>query len=97
MAYRLVWSPQALTDVEAIAQYIEQDSLSYARAVVSKIVAATRQIEQFPMAGRIVPEMRDQAIRELFVFSYRVIYQIEVDLVTVVAVVHGKRLLETAD
>jgi plasmid stabilization system protein ParE len=45
--------------------------------------------------GRIVPEMRDASIRELFVFSYRVIYRVEGEVATVVAVVHGKRLLET--
>jgi plasmid stabilization system protein ParE len=40
MAHRVVWSPQALADVEAIAEYIEKDSPFYARAVVAKVVAA---------------------------------------------------------
>ena len=95
MACRVVWSPQALTDIEAIAAYIEQDSPFYARAVVAKLVAVTRQIAQFPLAARIVPEMRDTAIREHFVFSYRVIYRVDGELATVVAVIHGKRLLES--
>lgn len=94
MAGRVVWSPQALTDVEAIAAFIEQDSPFYARAVVARIVAAARHVEQFPMAGRIVPEMQDQAIREVFVFSYRVIYRVDAGVATIVAVVHGKRLLD---
>ena len=95
MACRVVWSPQALADVEAIAAYIEQDSPFYARAVVAKLIAVTRQIGQFPLAGRIVPEMRDMAIREHFVFSYRVIYRLDGDLAIVVAVIHGKRLIES--
>jgi len=38
MARGLVWSPQAIEDVESIASYIERDSVWYARAVASKIV-----------------------------------------------------------
>ncbi|MHB8708489.1 MAG: type II toxin-antitoxin system RelE/ParE family toxin [Desulfuromonadales bacterium] len=95
MACRVTWSPQALADIEAIAAFIEQDSPFYARAVVTRIVAIARQIAQFPLEGRIVPEMRDASIRELFVFSYRVIYRVEGESATVVAVIHGKRLLET--
>ena len=55
MAHRVVWSPQALADVEAIAKYIEKDSPFYARAVVAKVVAATRNLGHFPLSGRIVP------------------------------------------
>lgn len=95
MAHRVVWSPQALADVEAIAEYIEKDSPFYARTVVAKVVAATRHLGQYPLSGRVVPEKRDPAFREVFAFSYRIIYRVEEGVVTIVAVVHGKRLLET--
>ncbi|WP_235269765.1 type II toxin-antitoxin system RelE/ParE family toxin [Geoalkalibacter subterraneus] len=62
VAHRIVWSPQALSDVEGIAEYIEQDSPFYARTVVARIVAATRNLVQFPMTGRVVPEMMDFAL-----------------------------------
>lgn len=96
MARRVVWSPQALADVEAIAEYIEKDSPFYARAVVAKIVAATRYLVQYPLSGRIVPEMKDATLRDVFAFSYRIIYRADEDAVTIVAVVHGKRLLGEA-
>ena len=35
MARQLRWSPEAIEDVESIANYIERDSGYYARAVVS--------------------------------------------------------------
>ncbi|MDO3377855.1 type II toxin-antitoxin system RelE/ParE family toxin [Geoalkalibacter halelectricus] len=95
MAHRLIWSPQALADVEAIAEYIEKDSPFYARAVVAKIVAVTRHLGQFPLSGRIVPEKSDESFREVFAFSFRVIYRVDETTVMVVAVVHGKRLLGT--
>jgi plasmid stabilization system protein ParE len=93
MAHRVVWSPRGLADVEAIATYIASDSLTYAKAVVRKIFASTRMLEQFPRAGRKVPEFDDENIRELFVYSYRIIYAVENDQVTVAAVIHGKRML----
>ena len=41
--------------------------------------------------GRVVPEASDPAIRELFVFRYRLIYRVESDRVYVIAFVHGAR------
>jgi plasmid stabilization system protein ParE len=82
-----------LADVEAIAAYIASDSLTYAKAVVRKIIASTRMLENFPLSGRKVPELDDESIRELFVYSYRIIYAVESGQITVTAVIHGKRLL----
>jgi len=94
MAYGIVWSPRALDDVDSIAAYISRDSPSYASAVVANIIKSTRTLRRFPFAGRIVPELDDESIRERFVYSYRVIYGIQEKTVTVVAVIHGNRLLE---
>ncbi len=97
MAYQVVWSSKALEDVEAIATYISRDSTAYAAAVVQKIIGVTRHLSNFPFSGRIVPEFDDDNIREKFVYSYRVIYRIQGDTLTIAAVIHGKRLLETLD
>ncbi len=37
MDYRLIWSPEALDDIEAIGKYIARDSQYYAESVVQKI------------------------------------------------------------
>ena len=94
MAHRLAWSPEAIEDIEAIASYIERDSLWYARAVVAKIVETAEAIPDHPELGRIVPEIDDKSIRERFVYSYRIIYRIEQERILVATVVHGSRLLE---
>ena len=94
MAHRLAWSPEAIEDIEAIASYIERDSLWYARAVVAKIVETAEAIPDHPALGRIVPEIDDRSIRERFVYSYRIIYRIEEQRILVATVVHGSRLLE---
>ena len=63
MAYSVVWSPEALKDVDDIASYIARDSVFYAAAVVQKILDTSRELKDFPQIGRIVPELSDEAIR----------------------------------
>jgi len=62
MAHRVVWSRRALLDLEAIAEYIAEDSPAYAATVVKNIVQQTRQLSQFPRFGRRVPEFDDENI-----------------------------------
>jgi toxin ParE1/3/4 len=94
MDLEVKWSPEAIEDLESIAEYIARDSEYYARAVVTEILSVTRNVGEFPLIGRIVPEVGDETIRERFVYSYRLVYRIEPDRILVVAAIHGKRLLE---
>jgi toxin ParE1/3/4 len=94
MARQLVWSPEAVEDIESIATYIERDSPWYAKAVVSRIVAMAESVPEYPDLGRMVPEVGNTAIRERLVYSYRVIYRIESERILMVAVIHGRRLLQ---
>jgi plasmid stabilization system protein ParE len=91
MAHRVVWSARAVADVEAIASFIAKDSPTYARSVVRRIVALTRTLGNFPLAGRKVPEFDDEAVRELIAYSYRIIYRVQAEEVIVASIVHGKR------
>jgi len=88
------WSPEAIEDLESIAEYIARDSEYYARAVVTEILAVSRNIREFPSIGRIVPEIGKVHIRERLIYSYRLVYRIESERILVAAVIHGKRLLE---
>ena len=94
MARALIWSPEALEDVEAIAAYIGRDSPWYAKAVASKIVETAESIPEYPELGRVVPEIGDSAIRERFVHRYRVIYRLDEQHVLVAAVIHGRQDFE---
>jgi toxin ParE1/3/4 len=77
----------------AIADYIAADSPTYAGIVVKKVVHQTRALSRFPRSGRKVPEFDNEDIRELLVYSYRVIYRLEEREVVIAAVIHGKRML----
>ncbi|MBN2313008.1 MAG: type II toxin-antitoxin system RelE/ParE family toxin [Sedimentisphaerales bacterium] len=94
MDIQLIWSPQAIEDIEAIAEYIARDSTFYAESTVERIFQAPEKLLQFPQLGRVVPEKNDESIREIFVFQYRIIYEIQASEIHVLTVVHGKRILE---
>ena len=94
MDLEVKWSPEAIEDLESIVEFIARDSEYYARAVVTEILSVSRNIREFPLIGQVVPETGDEHIRERFIYSYRLVYRVESDLILVVAVIHGKRLLE---
>jgi len=94
MDYTIEWSPEAIEDLDSIAEYIARDSEFYAQAVVSKILAVSSKISHQALIGRIVPEISNKMIRERFIYSYRLIYKINKSTITIVAIIHGKRLLE---
>ena len=50
------WTIQSINDIENIAEYIAKDSAKYAQLQVQDFFASAKILEQFPKAGRIVPE-----------------------------------------
>ncbi len=95
MDLEVVWSPEALEDLNSIAQYIARDSKHYAKAVVTKVLDTARTLSEFPRAGRVVPEVGEDTLRESLIYSYRIIYRLHEQHILVLAVIHGKRLLES--
>jgi toxin ParE1/3/4 len=41
--------------------------------------------------GRIVPEVEDPNIRELIIYSYRLIYEISQKRIEILTIIHGKQ------
>ena len=44
--------------------------------------------------GRVVSEIGNDRIRERFVYSYRLVYEIRDNTITILAIIHGKRLID---
>jgi toxin ParE1/3/4 len=44
--------------------------------------------------GRMVPELNDEAVRELSLYSYRILYEIRPTHIAVLAVIHKRRELQ---
>ena len=72
MDLEVKWSPEAIEDLESIAEFIARDSEYYARAVVTEIISVSGNVREFPLIGRVVTEIGDEGIRERFIYSYRV-------------------------
>lgn len=96
MAYAVEWSPEAVEDVESIAAWISRDSPHHAGTMVDRFIAAASSLDENPLRGRMVPELNDPAYRELFVQSFRVIYKVAGPTITVLAIIHGRQLLENS-
>jgi plasmid stabilization system protein ParE len=91
MARQVIWSFEAAADLEALAEFVGRDSPSYAAAFVQEILQASHSLKEFSARGRIVPEMDDPRIRELFVRGYRLIYDMGGSQIIILGVIHGKR------
>ena len=85
------WSIPARNDLKQIHDYIAKDSKYYAQNVIQEIVTKTATLPEFPEIGRTVPEISDQNIRELIVYSYRLIYEISETGIEILAIIHGRR------
>jgi plasmid stabilization system protein ParE len=88
------WTPQAADDLEAVADFIATDSPYYARLFTMDVLAAVERLADFPNSGRVVPELKDPAIREILFGSYRIVYRVKGDVVELLTVYHGARLLD---
>ncbi len=87
----VIWSKPARRDLRNIHDYIAFDSKFYAKKVVQEIARQSENLNDFPLVGRMVPELEDYDIRELIVYSYRLIYKVTSSRVEILALVHGKQ------
>lgn len=59
---KLIWSPQAIEDLDAICSYIERDSFEYARLFGERLIALIESIPGQPLLGAVVPEYADERL-----------------------------------
>ena len=83
--------PQAVENLEAIREFIAGDSPRYADLVVERLVTAVDILEQFPQAGRVVPEHSRGDLRELIRPPYRVVYRLFGDRADILTVFRSSR------
>ena len=95
MARRLIWAPEAITDLDEIVEHIAQDNEILAKQFAKQIIDQVAMIPSFPFAGRLVPEAPDKPnVRERIYKSVRLIYRVREDSIEIYRVFHQSRLLE---
>jgi toxin ParE1/3/4 len=88
---RVIWSDAALSALEQVLDHIAADSPQSARHVGEQAIAAADSLATLSERGRIVPEVGDPNVREIFVFRYRLMYELTATEVRILAFVHGAR------
>ena len=91
MAAGVTWTQATQMELDCAASFIARDSQHYANELVKEARLTALSLRRFPRRGRIVPELANPAVRELFVGRYRLVYEIKEDSVRVVAFLHGAR------
>lgn len=92
------WVAHAKAHLRHIHDYIAQDSPLYARRVSEALVSKTLDLDKLPRLGRVVPELNEDSVRELGLYSYRIIYEIKSDsLIEVLALIHKRQHVEADD
>lgn len=88
---RVVWTPGARDGLNEALAFIAEDSPQAAERVLDVVLDAADSLQILSLRGRVVPEIADENVREVFVFSYRLMYEIAGDEVRIVAFLHGAR------
>ncbi|HUT56824.1 MAG TPA: type II toxin-antitoxin system RelE/ParE family toxin [Phycisphaerae bacterium] len=61
----VIWSPEALRDLEDIAAFSARDSDHHAALFVQRLLDATDRLAEFPESGRVIPEIGGPRFREV--------------------------------
>ena len=91
---RVTWSWEASENLVEIEEFIARDSLERAvRFVDALINHAEAILTDNPESGRVVPEIGNPDMRELIYCGYRIVYRLKEDVLEILTVFEGHRLL----
>ena len=97
-SYQVLWTHTAQQDLTEIIDYIAQDSVDNALAILHKLEVKAALLSTLPNRGRVVPELLHTGIsqyRELISAPWRIIYRVENQRALVMAVLDSRRDLQT--
>ena len=93
----LRWTDRARRDLLAIGRYIARDDPAAARQWIERLRERAQQAAIAPHAGRMVPELQREDIREVFLRTYRMVYRVREQVIDVLTVFEGHRRFDTTD
>lgn len=86
------WTRRALIDLREIGSYIRRDKPQAARRWVARLRERADKAAEMPRSGRIVPEIGQGNVREVFLRSYRIVYRIHDEEIEILTVFEGHHL-----
>ena len=90
---QIIWTSNAIKDLDSIAEYIEIDSEIAAKKFIKEIISKVDSLTSYPFKGRPIPESIPGGYRQILHKSYRIIYRIEDLKVFISSIYHQKKLL----
>ncbi|MEK6557395.1 MAG: type II toxin-antitoxin system RelE/ParE family toxin [Candidatus Margulisiibacteriota bacterium] len=91
----VIWTYEAEVALQRIYDYIAHDSKYHAERVAENLVRISEALADFPLKGRIVPEVNREEIREMLVYSYRLIYTVTRKEILIIQILNQKQELNT--
>ena len=88
---RVVWTSNAQAALDEVLTHIAEESLVGAQRVLHAAIDLAASLETLSERGRVVPEIGKPTIREVFVYRYRMLYEVGTDDVLILAFLHGAR------
>jgi plasmid stabilization system protein ParE len=89
----VVWTEPALSDLDAIADYIALENPDAARALVRRVFHHVEQLIEHPRSGSKPPELRGWGYRQIVEPPCRVFYREDSARVLILYVMRAERLL----
>jgi toxin ParE1/3/4 len=90
---KVLWTENAIQDLQAIKDYIYQDSPECAITWLQELFDAGENLSRFSNRGRVVPEFNQENLRELLIENYRLVYRVKSASVGILTVFEGHRQL----
>lgn len=88
----LIWTEPALSDLDAIADYIALDKPEAARQLVQRVFQRVEQLEAHPESGSRPKELRGSQYRQIIEPPCRIFYRYDGRRVYILFVMRGEML-----
>ncbi len=89
---KIVWTEKSSSDLLGIYDFIAKQSEVYAESVYHKLLnRPIPQLLDHPNSGSVVPEFERDDIREVFLYSFRLIYLVLPSEIRILTVIHGSQ------
>jgi toxin ParE1/3/4 len=72
----LIWTEPALSDLDAIADYIALDKPDAAKTFVQRVFSRVEQLQEHPESGSPIRELPDSASRQIVEPPCRIFYRL---------------------
>jgi toxin ParE1/3/4 len=91
---RVAWTREARRTLDEVLEFIASDSPEGAARILQQALSAAASLATLAERGRVVPEVGSPAVREIFVYRYRLMYRVGSETVQILAFIHGARDFE---